>query len=267
MHIGSSLHAFWRACAFVVVIIASSGEAAGRPEPSAAILLYHRFGATAASTTVSDGVLDAQLAWLASHVNVGTLRSVVDGLHGTNTTAGHACVAITVDDGHRSDYTDLFPRIRRYGLPVTLFIYPSAISNASYALTWQQVEGMAVSGLVDVQSHTYWHPNFHHEKAHRTPEDYERFVAMQLSRSREIIETRVGRPVNMLAWPFGIVDADLETDAHKAGYVFAFTMSGRAALGGDDPLALPRIWISDSDRGARFAAKIRAACPLHNEEP
>jgi hypothetical protein len=71
------------------------------------------------------------------------------------------CVAITVDDGHRSVYTDLYPRIVRLRQPVTLFIYPSAISNAPYALTWAKLSEMARSGLVDEQSHTYWHPNFH----------------------------------------------------------------------------------------------------------
>jgi peptidoglycan/xylan/chitin deacetylase (PgdA/CDA1 family) len=244
-----------------------SAEAAGDAQHSAAILVYHRFGPAAASTTVSDRALDAQLAWLASHMNVGTLNSVISGLRNANAMPGRACVAITADDGHRSVYTNLFPRIRRYGFPVTLFIYPSAISNASYALTWQQLGEMAASGLVDVQSHTYWHPNFHHEKAHRLHEDYERFVAMQLARSKQVIEQRVGRPVDMLAWPYGIVDADLETAARKAGYVFAFTLGNRAALWDTDPLALPRLWISDSDRGARFAAKIKAACPIHGEDP
>jgi peptidoglycan/xylan/chitin deacetylase (PgdA/CDA1 family) len=44
-------------------------------------------------------------------------------------------VAITVDDGHLSVYTELYPLILKHRPPVTLFIYPSAISNASYALT------------------------------------------------------------------------------------------------------------------------------------
>lgn len=235
-------------------------------QPSAAILVYHRFGASAASTTVSDAVLDAQLNWLAAHVKIGTLHAVIKGLRSPDATAERPCVAITVDDGHRSVYTDLFPRIRRYGFPVTLFIYPSAISNASYALTWQQVEDMVSSGLVDVQSHTYWHPNFHREKAHRTPADYERFVAVQLSRSKQVIESRTGRPVDMLAWPFGIVDDDLEADARHAGYAFGFTLGNRTALANNDPLALPRLWISDSDRTKSFAAKIGAACPVHGEE-
>jgi Polysaccharide deacetylase len=47
---------------------------------------------------------------------------------------------------------------------VTLFVYPSAVSNAAYALTWEQLRELQATGLVDIQSHTYWHPNFREEK-------------------------------------------------------------------------------------------------------
>lgn len=54
----------------------------------------------------------------------------------------------------------MFPLLKKYQIPATLFIYPSAISNASYALTWDQLKEMKETGLIDVQSHTFWHPNF-----------------------------------------------------------------------------------------------------------
>ncbi len=243
---------------------ASSGVAA-EPLQGAAILVYHRFGPTAASTTVSDAALDEQLAWLASHVRVAPLRSVIESLRVGSIAADRPCVAITADDGHRSVYTDLYPRILRYRLPVTLFIYPSAISNASYALTWPQLTEMAASGFVDVQSHTYWHPNFHQEKAHRSPADYRAFVSMQLARPKSVLEARMGKPVDMLAWPYGIVDDALEAAAASAGYTAAFTLADRAARPGMDMLALPRFWISDGDRTARLRTELATACPLHTE--
>jgi hypothetical protein len=58
----------------------------------------------------------------------------------------------------------------------------------------------------------------------------------------------------MLAWPFGIHDAELAEAASRAGYVAAFTMERRHARPGADCLALPRYLINDFDRGARFAA-------------
>ncbi|MGA3401653.1 MAG: polysaccharide deacetylase family protein [Acetobacteraceae bacterium] len=246
--------------AICTVLAATPGGAIAQRQDGAAILVYHRFGPVAASTTVSDAALDEQLAWLASHARVAPLRSVIGALHAGMSSADRPCVAITADDGHRSVYTDLYPRIRRYRLPVTLFIYPSAISNASYALTWAQLQEMTESGLVDVQSHTYWHPNFKQEKARRSPADYRDFVAMQLSRSKQVLEARIGRPVDMLAWPFAIHDDELEAAAARAGYTAGFLLSNQVARPGTDMLALPRVWMSDGDRGARLAAVIQAAC-------
>ncbi len=247
--------------ALCAALVATPGRAAEQAPNGVAILVYHRFGPTAGATTVSDASLDVQLAWLGSHVRVGPLRSVIETLNGDTRTSSRPCVALTADDGHRSVYTDLYPRIRHYGLPVTLFIYPSAISNAPYALTWSQLAEMAASGLVDIQSHTYWHPNFTQEKARRSPADYRAFVDMQLSQSRQVIETHLGRPVDMLAWPFASHDEELEAAARDAGYTAGFILGNRAALPGSDLLALPRFWISDSDRSAQLAAMLGTLCP------
>jgi hypothetical protein len=47
--------------------------------------------------------------------------------------------------------------------PVTLFVYPSCISRASYAMTWKQLKELAATPFFSVQSHTFWHPNFKQE--------------------------------------------------------------------------------------------------------
>jgi peptidoglycan/xylan/chitin deacetylase (PgdA/CDA1 family) len=262
---GGLIHRLLRLVAVAVAICtalgAMPGRAAEQTQHGVAILVYHRFGPTAGPTTVSDAALDEQLAWIASHARVAALRPLIDDLHAGLSSAEHPCMAITADDGHRSVYTELYPRIRRYRLPVTLFIYPSAISNAPYALTWAELQEMAASGLVDVQSHTYWHPNFKQEKAHRSPADYRDFVAMQLVRSKQVIGAQIGRPVDMLAWPFAIHDDELEAAAAKAGYFAGFILGNQTALPATDMLALPRFWMSDSDRGARLAAMVATTCP------
>jgi peptidoglycan/xylan/chitin deacetylase (PgdA/CDA1 family) len=219
------------------------------------ILVYHRFGPVIADgMTVTTAVFEQQLAWLRDHeYRIVPLRAAIDALRGAGERDLGRAVVITVDDGHRTVYTELFPLIKRYRFPVTLFIYPSAISNASYAMTWEQIAEMARSGLVDVQSHTYWHPNFHREKARLKPAEYTAFVTNQLGRSKKVLAERLHSDVTMLAWPFGIVDPELEQMAREAGYVAAFSIERRPALPNTDLLALPRYLMTDHDRGARFA--------------
>jgi Predicted xylanase/chitin deacetylase len=103
-------------------------------------------------------------------------------------------VVVVADDGHRSVYTDLFPLIKRFQIPVTLFIYPSAISNPSapYAMTWEQLAEVKASGLVDIQSHTFWHPNFKVDKKRLAPAAYEKLVQDQLVKSKTVLDQRLG---------------------------------------------------------------------------
>nr|WP_211106286.1 polysaccharide deacetylase family protein [Nitrospirillum iridis] len=251
--------------AIVALILAPLACVAQTPvEPGIPILAYHRFDpSTTGPTTVRTPVLERQLDWLETHqYQVVPLSQVVDALRGggrdmLRADTGHA-VAITVDDGHVSVYTQLYPIILRRNVPVTLFIYPSAISNASYALTWEQLAEMVKSGLVEVQSHTFWHPDFRKERARRTSDDYRAFVNSQLVRSRSTLERRLGARVDMLAWPFGIIDADLQSAAERAGYRAAFAYEGGCAVPGSPPYALPRIPVSNQ-AGAAFGALLAPA--------
>ena len=139
-----SLHRYVSACLACLLlgtVLHVKPAAAGQAIP---ILVYHRFDpAKSALTTIPVPVFEQQLDWLnAHHYHVVPLRAVTAWLVGTGPTPASPAVVITVDDGHISDFTQLYPIILRRHLPVTLFIYPSAISNASYALTWVQLMQM-----------------------------------------------------------------------------------------------------------------------------
>lgn len=239
---GTTLGRCGRLLALFALLAAALPAAAG-----AAILVYHRFGDTVADgMTTRTAVFAAQLAGLrAAGYAIVPLAAVVDGLAGRAPLPAKA-VAITVDDGHRTVYTELLPILRREHLPVTLFVYPSAISNASYALTWEQLAELAGSGLADVQSHTLWHPDFRIERKRLAADDYRRFVRRQLEAPRDILKRRLGVDADFLAWPFGIHDAELQAAAAATGYRAAFALGERHATAADAPLALPRYLIVDA---------------------
>ena len=240
---------------FGLLLVPSPSQAAATPAVAVPILLYHRFGPTKAdSMTVRTAVFVRQLTYLEAHgARVIPLRRLVDWYLGRAPAPPPGSVVIVVDDGHRSVYSEMAPVVRRFHIPVTLFIYPSAISNASYAMTWDELRALKATGLFDIQSHTYWHPNFRHEKRTLSPDAYDRFVDVQLRRSKARLEQEVGGPVDMLAWPFGIYDDDLLARAADAGYVATFTMARRPATAADRPIKLPRYLMQDSDGDAALA--------------
>ncbi len=219
------------------------------------ILIYHRFGPVATDgMTVTTSLFESQLKYFKDNgYKVIPLRELVDYYLGKRQAPQSHSVVITADDGHISVYRDMFPLVRKYRIPVTLFIYPSAISNASYAMTWGQLRELKETGLFDFQSHTFWHPNFKKEKKRLTPAEYENFVAMQLKKSKEKLEKELNVRVNMLGWPFGIHDDELVRKAKEAGYVATFTMERHPAGTHDGVMALPRYLMTNGETGRRLA--------------
>jgi peptidoglycan/xylan/chitin deacetylase (PgdA/CDA1 family) len=225
------------------------------------ILLYHRIGSTIMDQmTITRDALAEQLQMLHDGgYNVIPLRQLVEFLQGNRASLPPKPVVITADDGHISIFTDFFPLIRQYKIPVTLFIYPSAISNASYAMTWDQLREMQASQLVDVQSHSLWHPNFMTEKQRLSPGDYQAFVTHQLVVSRQVLEQHLGGKVDELAWPFGLYDSELMTAAQQAGYVAAFSIFRWPASRSEALLALPRYIVTQQNRGRSFLRLLEGA--------
>jgi len=215
------------------------------------ILLYHRFGPVASdSMTVTTTLFESHLKYLRDNgYQVIPLRELVDYYLGKRGAPSPHSVVITVDDGHISVYRDMFPLVRRYHSPATLFIYPSAISNAPYAMTWGQLRELKETGIFDLQSHTFWHPNFKKDKKKLTPAEYENLVNMQLRKSKEKLEKELSIRVDMLAWPFGIYDGDLIDKAKEAGYVATYTMERHPAGTLDKVMALPRYLMTNGDSG------------------
>jgi len=223
-------------------------------EVSVPILLYHRFGpAVSDSMTVTTPVFRSHLEYIRSKgFTVIPLRRLVDYYLKKGPPPPAGSVVIVADDAHKSVYTEMLPLVKEFHVPVTLFVYPSAISNAPYAMTWGQLREVKKTGLFDLQSHTFWHPNFKKEKKRLSGAEYEKFVGTQLRKSKERIEKELDTKVDMLAWPFGIYDDQLISDAASAGYSAAFTIERRHAKSGDNIMKLPRYLMQNSDKGKVF---------------
>ncbi len=222
---------------------------------------YHRFNTFRAdSMTVRLSVFKFQLQYMAEHgYHFIPLARYVAYKEGKAPPPPPRSVVITMDDGHESVYTEALPLVGKYRIPVTLFIYPSAISNASYAMTWQQLRALKATGLFDNQSHTYWHPNFKMEKRRMTQAEYNKFVDVQLRRSRDVLDRKLGIHVSMLAWPFGIYDPTLTHDPSQLGYAPAFGLDGRHAGDSDNIMGISRYLVTDRDSGRLFEDILKGA--------
>lgn len=219
------------------------------------ILTYHNFNPTVPGImSITPEKFEHQMKWLkANGYTFIPLNDLVAYLKGEKIVLPKKSVVITADDGWESVYHYMYPIAKKYQIPVTLFIYPSVISRHIHVLTWNQLKELQNTGLFDIECHTYWHPNFNEEKKNQSTAAYERLVHVQLYRSREILENKLGKKITLLAWPYGVYDNYLRQEAAKAGYTMAFSIDDRRTSLSENIMSEPRYMVAAKNDMKQFA--------------
>lgn len=151
-------------------------------------------------TLPADG-FDRQMQRIAAGPGGGSAEACLRG-------AGAARVLVTFDDGHASNYTLAFPRLRRHGIAADFFVNPATVGTPGFA-RWNELREMADAGM-SIQSHGYDHVYLTRLEPRRLRET--------LTAARVEIEQHVGRPVTLLAPPGGRMPPDLPAIARECGY-------------------------------------------------
>lgn len=123
-------------------------------------------------------------------------------------TAPSSGAVLTFDDGHISNYEIAFPLLATRGCNADFFINPANVGTAGFA-NWPQLREMATGGM-SIQSHSYSHRYL--------SELSDKQLREELTRSKAIIEERIGHEVSLLAPPGGRMLGGLERVARECGY-------------------------------------------------
>lgn len=239
----------------VVFANASFADTANIP-----ILCYHNLSPLPGSMNMTPGRFESQINYLKDNgFTIIPLREAVDYLEGKRDSLPKKPIVITADDGWQSNFTYMLPIVKKYNIPVTLFIYPQTISEGKNALTWAQLKELKDTGLFDIQSHTYDHPNFKQARKRMSPAIYEKYVKNQLVKSKQILEEKLNTNISFLAWPFGIYDDFLEKQAAEAGYEMAFTIDYKPAKRSDRAMAQPRFMIVEPETAKTYTGIVGLA--------
>ncbi|HEV3469107.1 MAG TPA: polysaccharide deacetylase family protein [Pyrinomonadaceae bacterium] len=186
-------------------------------------------------------------------------------------------VSLTFDDGYASFYKHALPVLKRYGAPATAFVVTGTVGDGRpqpfddwavknegrtrpddwRAMTWDELEDCAASGLVHVGAHSHRHLR----GSRCTPEQ----LTEEAARSREVLRERFGDGhARAYAYPYGnsrLGDASAAYAAavSAAGYEVAVTTDLGLATAASDPLLLPRVEAHALDAPAVLRAKARGA--------
>ena len=133
--------------------------------------------------------------------------------------AGQPNVAITVDDGNRSDVELLLPELRRRGLSATFFVVAGRIGNDHF-LGWDDLSALTEAGM-RIGSH-----GMHHRSWCGLPA-----VALheEVVQAKLVLEAGLGRPIDEAALPFGDYGRRVLLAARHAGYRHVYTSDGGSA--------------------------------------
>ena len=103
-------------------------------------------------------------------------------------------IVLTFDDGYRDFYTNVFPLLKEKGIKATAFVISQFTGGDKYLL-WGQISEMAGSGLVTIGDHTLNHTSL--GKLDQSNQ------ADQIVSAKNIIESNIGKNVNVFAYPYG----------------------------------------------------------------
>lgn len=241
-------------CAGVLLLGASPGSATR--EVQATILCYHVVQSPIDTVfAVEREKFHEQMRYLATTgYNVIPLADLLDYISGKRESLPPNPVVITVDDGWRCTYTEIYPELKKLGFPFTVFIYPKFIQKGPnpYAMSWDEVKQMAEEG-VDIQSHSFSHPYLtYRHNASLSEDEYVQWLEDELIRSKTAIEKRTGKPVRFLAYPYGDYDTRVSRAAAAAGYQGAVTSDYGHVRKGSNPFRLRRVSINKDTSFATF---------------
>lgn len=204
------------------------------------VLVYHTISAPPeplpGDIDISREKFARQLQWLSRWRRVARLEETLSG-------GGKRLVAITFDDGYRDNLTVALPLLEKFSLPMTLFVAAAFVGQEGY-LSREELRELSRHPLVTIGAHGLSHRHFT-----RLPRKEAR---VELIESRRVLQSITGMRVDLMAWPYGECNAELEVLSKESGYRAAWSVW----QGTNSAHSLRRVPLGRRDNLPRFVAKV-----------
>ena len=145
------------------------------------------------------------------------------------------CAVLTFDDGWKSQYEVAWPILKKFGYPVTLFIYTEGVRGGHFgggeAMTWEMLSEMRDAGM-DIEAHSATHQDLRKPydkvaKKRLNPEEYDQWLQSEIVGSKQLLEQKLAIRVNCFAVPYGFYNDHVKQVITNAGYEAIFTVYGQ----------------------------------------
>ena len=217
------------------------------------VLNYHQINDVDENMlTVSTTEFEMQMAWLEENgYKTITVSELLNALEGKESLPERP-VLITFDDGYIDNYQCAFPILKKHNMKACIFLISEYVSLYPNYLTWEQLAEMQLSGI-EFGSHTV----DHNVLTELSPNS----VNHELADSKNVLESRLRRRVEVLAYPCGFTNEYIKSRVNTTGYRAAFTVNLGNVHPGDDLYALNRVPIFGALPHTMFRFEARMRCP------
>ena len=219
---------------------------------SAVIFMYHRFGETThPSTNIRLDQFEAQIAEaISGGYNIMKLPDIVAAL-GAGRDLPDRTIGFSIDDAFLSVYTEAWPRLKKAGIPFTLFVATDPVDRAEKTyMNWDQIRELVKDG-VTIGSQTATHLHMAASSAKRNAAD--------LAKSNQRFQAELGLVPKLIAYPFGEYSLAVRKVTRAAGFSAGFGQHSGVLHAGADFDFLPRFAMNEAyGEISRFRLAARA---------
>ncbi len=204
--------------------------------------------------TTSKAVFEAQIRFLhENNYRVLSCEELIDHVAERKVFPPRS-VALTFDDGFKDNLRNAKPILERYGYRAMIFLTTDYIGKDNEYLDWQDLNILQKNSTFSFGCHTVSHKRL----LGLGPQE----LHSEIAGSKKILESRLGVPVDLFAYPFGSYgsfDGRAVGLLKKAGYRAAFTTIFGINKAKSDRYTLHRIQVSSCDDNKEFEKKLSGA--------
>lgn len=198
------------------------------------IIVYHEVKLKLSNNyVIAPYEFESDLKYLAAnHYSTVTMNQLVDYVYYGKSLPENPIV-LSFDDGYLDNYKYVYPLLKEYNMKIVLSLIAKNTDdftripddNLEYShVTWDQLNEMLASGLVEVQNHTY---NLHSNKSGRvgcmqmsgeSDSHYEQVLSEDLMKCQEEIKQMTGATPNTFTYPYGTISRNAAPILKKLGF-------------------------------------------------
>jgi peptidoglycan/xylan/chitin deacetylase (PgdA/CDA1 family) len=182
--------------------------------------------------------IESDLKYLrANNYTAITMTDLIDYVNGGKELPGKPII-LSFDDGYYNNYAYVYPLLKKYNMKIVLSLIGKYTDDATQIpednlnyshVTWDQINDMKSSGLVEIQNHTY---DLHtitrkrygcQKNKGESLTHYEQVLTEDIGKLQEEITAMTGSTPNTFTYPYGQVSKGSYPIVKKLGFKASLT--------------------------------------------